>query len=63
MKKIYLILSLFLVAYSSFAAGEEVWVVTNSGSSGYAKSASDLGAVNPCTTLAFLFRLKCLMVM
>ena len=36
-----------------FASGEEVWVVTNSGSTGYAKSASQLGPVNPCSGLLF----------
>lgn len=53
MKNIYLSFAFFLIAHTSFASGEEVWVVTNTGSDAYAKSATELGPVDPCITIPF----------
>lgn len=54
MRKIYFTICFLLIASISFADNEQVCVVTNVGSSGQACTASALGAVNPCATLAFV---------
>lgn len=42
-----------MINFCAFASGEQVWVVTNSGGDGFAKSATELGTVNPCSTIPF----------
>ena len=46
--------SLFATFYCLANGSEKVCVVTNSGSSGQVCSATELGAVNPCSALAFI---------
>lgn len=54
MKKSYLTLCFLLFTFYSFADNENVCVVTNTGSSPQACSASALGFVDPCSTLPFV---------
>ena len=53
MKQIYFSLCFLMFTYASFATGEQVWVVINSGSNAYAKNPTDLGPVNPCSIQLF----------
>lgn len=54
MKKSYLTICFLLFAFYSFADDEQACVITNTGSSGQACSASSLGPVNPCSSLSFV---------
>lgn len=54
MKKSYLTVCFLLSAIYSFALNETVCVITNTGSSGQACTASSLGFVDPCSTLGFV---------
>ncbi|MGV3530551.1 MAG: T9SS type A sorting domain-containing protein [Flavisolibacter sp.] len=53
MKKIYSAICFILFAVSSYADQEKVCVITNTGTSGRACSASELGFVDPCANLSF----------
>jgi hypothetical protein len=53
LKKNFLILILLLCKIYCFADGENICVVTNTGSSGQACTPNTLGMVNPCTNLLF----------
>jgi hypothetical protein len=53
MKKSYLTLCFLIYTICCFAENENVCVITNTGSSGQACTASGLGYVDPCSTLAF----------
>lgn len=54
MKKTYLTLCFLICTIFCFADDENICVITNTGSSGQACSASSLGFVNPCSTLGFV---------
>lgn len=54
MKKIYFIIALFLISNVLLADQETICVITNTGSSGQACNATDLGYINPCVTVPFI---------
>ena len=52
MKKLLLSIIFFLIGHFTFADGtEQVCVTTNTGSTGQACTASELGFINPCITV------------
>jgi hypothetical protein len=54
MKKFYVLIAVFFNSYASFASRETVCVVTNSGSTDQACTASGLGFIDPCITVPFI---------